>query len=122
MATKTKRKPAATPKQLQTTVDAIKPFDVEPVAPSAPRVTAQPPTSARAAEQYAAASEPFGSWLVKQKGEDGLVGRLAAGVAADRGFPRDGDPDLLRARLHALGAEGDMFEAVDDAELAWLAH
>ena len=62
---------------------------------------------------------PFGAWLLRQTARGGLIGQLAAGAAADRQFPKDGDPEAVRARLRALQAEGDMFEAVDDAELAW---
>jgi hypothetical protein len=35
------------------------------------------------------------------------------------GFPKDGDAEAMRKRLSELGADPDMHEALDDAELAW---
>lgn len=64
----------------------------------------------------------FGAWLLAQKDRGGLIGTLAAGAAADRAFPKHGSPEDVRARLRALQADGDMFEAVDDAELDWAAY
>jgi len=63
---------------------------------------------------------PFGRWLLRQPEQGSRAGLIKA-AKADRQFPKDGDPDAVRARLNACGAEGDMFEAVDDAELDWLA-
>jgi len=63
---------------------------------------------------------PFGAWLLRQDTRDDWVGMLAKGAKADRGFPKAGDPDAVRKRLGETGAEADMFEAVDDAEAAWL--
>ncbi len=64
----------------------------------------------------------FGAWLLAQKDRGGLIGTLAASAAADRAFPKHGNPEDVRARLRALQADGDMFEAVDDAELDWAAY
>lgn len=64
----------------------------------------------------------FGEWLLTQEDRGGLIGSLAAGAAADRAFPKQGNPEEVRARLRALQADGDMFEAVDDAELDWAAY
>ncbi len=69
-----------------------------------------------------ARSLAFGEWLLGQKDRGGLIGELAAGAAADRAFPKQGNPEDVRARLRALQADGDMFEAVDDAELDWAAY
>ena len=69
-----------------------------------------------------ARSLAFGEWLLAQKERGGLIGTLAAGAAADRAFPKQGNPEDVRARLRALQADGDMFEAVDDAELDWAAY
>lgn len=63
---------------------------------------------------------PFGRWLVSQP-EEGFRAALVRAVRADRQFPLDGDPEAARARLRACMAEGDMFEALDDAELDWAA-
>jgi len=65
---------------------------------------------------------PFGRWLLQQEHTKGLVGQLAKCAKADPAFPRDGDPDAVRARLSAVMAEGDMFEAVDDAEMDWASY
>ena len=64
----------------------------------------------------------FGRWLLMQVGRGGLVGELAKCAMADRGFPKDGDPEAVRLRLRVGQAEGDMFEAVDEAELDWLSY
>jgi len=64
--------------------------------------------------------EPFGEWLLTQAGRQGWIGGLAKAAKADRGFPRGGDPDVVRRHLSEKQAESDMFEAVDDAEGIWL--
>jgi hypothetical protein len=61
---------------------------------------------------------PFGRWLVRQP-EEGVRAGLIRAAKADRKFPLDGDADAARARLNECSAEGDMFEALDDAELDW---
>jgi hypothetical protein len=66
-------------------------------------------------------STPFGTWLLAQTKNDGWIGDLAKAAKADRAFPRNGDADAVRERLSLAGAEVDMVEAVDVAELAWLA-
>lgn len=65
-------------------------------------------------------STPFGTWLLAQAQKDGWIGDLAKAAKADRAFPRGGDADAVRQRLSLAGAEADMVEAVDAAELAWL--
>lgn len=65
-------------------------------------------------------SMPFGSWLLTQAQNDGWIGDLAKAAKADRAFPKGGDADAVRQRLSLAGAEADMVEAVDAAELAWL--
>jgi len=66
-------------------------------------------------------STPFGTWLLAQTRNDGWIGDLAKAAKADGAFPRGGDADAVRRRLSLAGAEADMVEAVDAAELAWLA-
>lgn len=66
--------------------------------------------------------ETFGAWLRVQVDRDGLVGQLVAGAKADRRFPHDGSPDDVRRHLSAMQAEGDLFEAVDEAEIDWRAY
>jgi hypothetical protein len=78
----------------------------------------------RPAGQTATPAErgPFGRWLLMQVERGGLVGDLAKGALVDRGFPRDGDPEAVRKRLSMLQADGDMFEALDEAELDWASY
>jgi len=64
--------------------------------------------------------ESFGTWLLTQVARDGWIGDLAKAAKADRKFSKDGDPDAVRKHLSDNQAESDMFEAVDDAENAWL--
>lgn len=64
---------------------------------------------------------PFGRWLVDQKGRGGFVGHLATAAASERGFPRDGDVEAARKWLQEQRPSGDDWEAVEDAESAWLA-
>ena len=65
-------------------------------------------------------SEPFGEWLLTQANREGWIGDLAKAAKADRGFPRGGDPDVVRKHLSEKQAESDMLEAIDDAEGVWL--
>lgn len=85
---------------------------------------AAPDARLRHAGRTATAAErgPFGRWLLMQVERGGLVGELAKGAMADRGFPRDGDPEAVRKRLSILQADGDMFEALDEAELDWASY
>ena len=82
--------------------------------------TVAPPPPAPALLEAEADREPFGTWLLRQTKRDGWVGDLAKGAKADRTFPKNGSPDDVRKHIHKQGADGDMFEAVDDAETDWL--
>ena len=64
--------------------------------------------------------ETFGAWLLKQTKRDDWIGPLAKSAKADPKFRAAMSPDDLRKKLHEAGAEGDAFEALDDAEVAWL--
>lgn len=59
---------------------------------------------------------PFGAWLLEQAKRPGLVGELAKAAKLDRAFPKTGGADMVRARFNTVGADGDAFEALDDAE------
>lgn len=61
---------------------------------------------------------PFGRWLLAQPAT-GRLTPLINGAKNDPKFPRNGDPEDVRARLRACQAEGYLFEMVDDAELDW---
>jgi hypothetical protein len=63
--------------------------------------------------------ETFGEWLLAQRDREGWVGDLVRAARADPKFPKRGDPEAVRARLCEMQAKGEMFEAVDDAELDW---
>lgn len=62
---------------------------------------------------------PFGEWLLSQRERRGWVGELARAFKADRNFPKRGTPDDVRRYMRDLRAEGDAYEALDDAELSW---
>jgi len=89
-----------------------------PAAPAAP--TPPPIVETRYVEEPD--KGPFGAWLITQKARGGMIGALATAAAADRGFPKSSTPDEVRKRLGTMGADPDMFEAVDDAETDWLAY
>jgi len=61
-------------------------------------------------------SMSFAAWLLDQSGRKGVVGDLAKAARLDRQFPKRGSADDVRARFSAAGADGDAFEALDDAE------
>lgn len=75
-----------------------------------------------AAEPVADAPErqPFGAWLVAQKKRSGWIADLAKWAASDFRAQAAVTPDDVRKRLTEVYAEGDAFEALDDAELEWL--
>lgn len=91
-------------------------FDYRPYTPVAPDYRLAPVSRVEAPAERG----PFGAWLLRQTGREGMIGELAKAAHADPGFPKNGDPEAVRARLRLAMAEGDMFEAVDDAELDWL--
>lgn len=72
-------------------------------------------------ERYRPAPPAFGAWLAKQTNHSGFIGQLAAAAAGDRRFPKAGDPEAVRTYLRGAMADGDMFDAVDDAEADWRA-
>ncbi|WP_083274903.1 hypothetical protein [Novosphingobium resinovorum] len=65
-------------------------------------------------------SLPFGRWILEQSERGGFIGQLASIARSDRGFPKDGTPEAVRKRLGDTGADPEMFEAVDDAEMDWV--
>lgn len=64
--------------------------------------------------------QTFGSWLLAQREPSGLRALLVDGARADRSFPKYGTPEEVRKHLSAQRADGDLFEAVDEAETDWL--
>ena len=70
-------------------------------------------------EESRSASAPapaFDAWLLKQTVRGGFVGQLATAAGTDRRFPKAGNPKAMRAHLRVAMADGDMFDAVEDAE------
>lgn len=61
----------------------------------------------------------FGRWLLSQADRSGSIGELAQSAARDPGFPRDGTLDAVSCRLNAVGADGDLHAALEDAALDW---
>lgn len=82
-----------------------------------------PPTTDQFVETHCAPDiEPrqsFGEWLLAQTDRKGWIGDLAKAAKTDKDFPKRGSPDEVRKRLQQMGADGDVFEALDDAELDW---
>ncbi|MBB5696988.1 hypothetical protein [Sphingomonas yantingensis] len=70
--------------------------------------------------RYAPKSEPFGRWLLVQRSRGDWIDGLADAARADRAFPKDGDVEAVRLRMGQLGADPDMLEALEDAEMDWL--
>lgn len=64
--------------------------------------------------------ESFGRWLISQRDRGDWIDDLANAARSDRQLPRDATPDQVRDRLRLMGADGDAFEQVDDAERIWL--
>lgn len=64
----------------------------------------------------------FTEWLKAQQDRSGLVGHLVTAIRLDRQFPLNGSPDDVRKHLNRMQADGDMFEAVDEAETDWLCY
>jgi hypothetical protein len=68
-----------------------------------------------------ATTEPFGDWLLSQKGRGDWIDDLATAARKDPGFPKSGDPEDVRKRMKTLEiGEADVFEQIDDAERCWL--
>ncbi len=70
------------------------------------------------------AGEPasLGRWLLAQRGRTDAIGELAEAARRDPRFPADGDFRAISKRLNEVGAEGDMHQALEDAELDWAAY
>jgi uncharacterized protein YozE (UPF0346 family) len=61
----------------------------------------------------------FGRWLLTQRDRGDWIDGIADAARADRTFPKDGDPEAVRAHLRKQQADGDAFQAIDDAEGDW---
>ncbi len=91
------------------------------VAPSPPapevrtffRAATLPPPPA------AGTAPPFAAWLLAQVSRKGAIGELAKAVKLDRHFPRAGSADDVRAHFGNVGADGDAYDVLDEAERAY---
>ncbi len=97
--------------------DISKPADYRAFTPAPPDARLKP----AGRTEKPADRGPFGRWLVRQP-EEGMRAELVKAARMDRNFPLNGDAEAVRARLRACMAEGDMFEAVDEAELDWMSY
>lgn len=70
--------------------------------------------------RYQRPRPPFGTWLLKQVHRDDPIGNLAKAAAADRSFPRSGDVKAISKRLNIAGADPEMHQALEEAELDWI--
>jgi len=96
--------------------DVTQPRDFRAFAPAPPDARLKETGPVRAPAERMA----FGRWLVRQDCRGGLIGQLVDCAKADRSFPLDGSPEAVREHLRGAMADGDMFEAVDEAEVDWL--
>lgn len=71
--------------------------------------------------QFEIRKECFGRWLLAQIKREDAVGALARDAFKDPGFPKDGDFKAISKRLNAVGAPTEMHEALEEAEMDWLA-
>jgi hypothetical protein len=90
------------------------------VAPLPPEPEPVPNLPAALAQRALDDREPFGRWLIAQRDRGDWIDALADAARKDSRFPKNGSPDDVRKHLNAMQAEGDMFEAIDDAETDWL--
>lgn len=98
-------------------LDATPLSEARTTAPDDARIGFNPPSNPPARPEP---TTPFGIWLFGQDRRSDWIGDLAKAAKADRAFPKQGDPDAVRHRLSSLGAEADMLEALDAAEIEWL--
>jgi hypothetical protein len=118
-----KRKPEPTSAQFQMLTD-----DVVGCVETAPAVALEMKplpevqlTPLPIVEEVEADRLPFGSWLLnQQQHRREWIAGLAKVAKSDHRFPRAGDVDQVREYLAKQGADGDAFEALDDAERDWL--
>lgn len=61
----------------------------------------------------------FVAWLREQSKRRGAIGELAKAARLDPSFPKKGSVDDVRTRFGRLGADGDAYAALEDAERAY---
>jgi len=94
-----------------------------PVAPAAKdpiEAPAPPPRVPAAPAPIVEEARPcFIVWLRDQTKRKDAIGELAKAVRIDPAFPRAGSADDVRSRFGKVGADGDAFAALEDAERAY---
>ncbi|MFC3442588.1 hypothetical protein ACFOKF_15540 [Sphingobium rhizovicinum] len=71
--------------------------------------------------QFAGKKPSFGQWLIEQDKRAGAIGDLAKHAKADRGFPRSGTVKDVWKRLNGMQVESEIYDAMEEAELDYLA-
>jgi hypothetical protein len=122
-----RRDDALAARQMELRMSAPVPSSVAPPAPATVRAA----IAQRAATCDAVAApvppgvpiEParpcFIAWLREQAKSGGAIGELAKAARLDPSFPKRGSADDVRGRFGRLGADGDAYAALDDAERAY---
>jgi hypothetical protein len=113
--------------QMELRMSAPVPASVAPPAPAAVRAPtvqdAEPSYAVAAPTLPAAPIQPvrpcFVAWLREQSKSGGAIGELAKAARLDPSFPKKGSADDVRARFGRLGADGDAYAALEDAERAY---
>jgi len=121
------RDDALAARQMELRMSAPVSASVAPVPPAAtwgPIIQHAEPRDAVAAPiSPAALIEPilpcFVAWLREQAKSGGAIGELAKAARLDPSFPKKGSADDVRARFGRLGADGDAYAALEDAERAY---
>ena len=72
-------------------------------------------------ERYTDKRPAFAAWLIARPDSGNWVDGLAQAARADRAFPRHGDLEAVKKWLQGRRPSGDDWEALDDAELDYLA-
>jgi hypothetical protein len=89
-------------------------------AAKAPIARPAPPPHAPAEPAPEVEARPcFVTWLRDQSKRRDAIGELAKAVRIDPAFPRAGSADDVRSRFDKVGADGDAFAALEDAERAY---
>lgn len=63
--------------------------------------------------------QDFGAWLVSQHQRDDWVGLFGFQARRDLAFPRDADPNGVRAYLTGKGADADAIDMLETAAQEW---
>lgn len=68
-------------------------------------------------DRYGEPRPDFAAWLLLQRDRGDWVDQIADGARRDRGFPRHGSVDDVRAYFAKMQVDGDVHAAIDDAEV-----